>query len=87
MSKRMASILVGGALGAMISFSAQAFPVSSAAPGVTNSDLTLVAGGCGIGWHRGPYGNCVPNGAYYPPPVRACPYGYRLDRWGRCIPW
>ena len=24
--------------------------------------LTQVAGGCGIGFHRGPYGGCVPNG-------------------------
>jgi len=29
--------------------------------------LTLTAGGCGIGMHRGPYGGCRPNGggAYY----------------------
>ncbi len=24
--------------------------------------VTLVAGGCGIGFHRGPYGGCRPNG-------------------------
>ncbi len=26
--------------------------------------ITLVAGGCGIGFHRGPYGGCRPNGYY-----------------------
>ena len=24
--------------------------------------VTLVAGGCGPGFHRGPYGGCLPNG-------------------------
>ncbi len=26
--------------------------------------VTLVSGGCGIGFHRGPYGGCRPNGYY-----------------------
>ena len=26
-----------------------------------NSDVIAVAGGCGGGWHRGPYGGCVRN--------------------------
>jgi hypothetical protein len=29
------------------------------------SAITLTAGGCGIGFHRGPYGGCRPNGGYY----------------------
>jgi hypothetical protein len=33
-------------------------PLSGAAP-----DITLVEGGCGLGFHRGPYGGCVRNGA------------------------
>jgi len=33
-------------------------PLSGAGP-----DITLVAGGCGAGFHRGPYGGCVRNGA------------------------
>jgi hypothetical protein len=28
--------------------------------------VTLVAGGCGVGFHRGPYGGCRPNIAGYP---------------------
>jgi hypothetical protein len=35
-------------------------PLSASAPYVT-----LVAGGCGIGFHRGPYGGCRPNGYGY----------------------
>ena len=34
--------------------------------------MTLVAGGCGIGFHRGPYGGCIPNGYGY-----GGGYGYR----------
>jgi hypothetical protein len=34
-------------------------PLAASAPAVT-----LVAGGCGIGFHRGPYGGCRPNGYY-----------------------
>lgn len=32
-------------------------PLSGASP-----DITLVAGGCGVGFHRGPYGGCLRNG-------------------------
>ena len=52
------------------------------------------AGGCGPGFHRGPYGGCQPNrGAVVvvrPAPVvvvrpgpRVCPYG-TVWRYGRC---
>ena len=34
-------------------------PLPASAPVVT-----LVSGGCGIGFHRGPYGGCRPNGYY-----------------------
>ena len=59
------------------------------------------AGGCGPGWHRGPYGACVHNAAIYvapravvverPPVVvlrpgpRVCPYGM-VWAYGRCRP-
>ena len=56
------------------------------------------AGGCGPGWHRGPYGGCQPNrGAVYvaprvvaPPvvvvrPGRVCPFGF-VWAYGRCRP-
>jgi hypothetical protein len=58
------------------------------------------AGGCGPGFHRGPYGGCQPNGGVVvvaprvvvaPAPVvvvpraRVCPYGFAW-RYGRCRP-
>ena len=39
-------------------------PLSGAAP-----DITLVAGGCGVGFHRGPYGGCLRNGVVAAPGV------------------
>jgi hypothetical protein len=57
------------------------------------------AGGCGPGFHRGPYGGCQPNGGVVvvaPGPVvaapvvvvpvgRVCPLGFSW-RYGRCRP-
>ena len=59
------------------------------------------AGGCGPGWHRGPYGGCQPNRArvyvapravYVAPrevvvvrPARVCPYRM-VWAYGRCRP-
>ena len=54
-----------GALTTMIvAFDANAFSISP----VPNQsyNVTLVAGGCGLGFHRGPYGGCRPNIAGYP---------------------
>ena len=73
---------------------------ASAAPRLRVSDgdavphIIRVSGGCGIGFHRGPFGYCVQNG-YAPPDVavpyvapvvvvpRACPLGYHLGPYGR----
>ena len=48
----------------LFAFDADAFPISPVARQV--SHVTLVAGGCGVGFHRGPYGGCRPNVAGYP---------------------
>jgi len=77
---------------------AQAMPLAALDP--AQAGLTIpVAGGCGPGWHRGPYGACRRNGwyggAYYgggvapvPVPGAGSCYGrgwHRVcDRWGRC---
>src|SRR5262249_33027493 len=65
--------------------------------------LTIVssaqaAGGCGVGYHRGPHGYCRPNegappraavvvatpgAVIYAPLGRACPVGYHLGPHGR----
>jgi hypothetical protein len=50
---------------------------------VPGSNVTLVAGGCGIGFHRGPYGGCRPNGyggGYGV--VGAHPYGWHGGAYG-----
>jgi hypothetical protein len=76
-------------------FSAQAFPISSLDSHLGPSDVTFVAGGCGIGFHRGPYGGCRPNrrpvvvvpGApvVLAPPV-VCGAGFRWHpRFRRCV--
>jgi len=80
-----------GLVASTFSFSAHAFPGPSA-PRMPASDVVQVRGFCGLGFHRGPYGGCVPNGvpygyvapvvvAPYAAPVVvapriACPYGY-----------
>ncbi|MFG1420950.1 GCG_CRPN prefix-to-repeats domain-containing protein [Roseixanthobacter liquoris] len=53
------------------SVEAEAFPAQPSQPG-PNTVIT-VAQGCGVGWHRGPYGGCRPNA------VRRC--------WWRATPW
>ena len=63
---------------------AQAFPMS-ATPAVA-PQITLVAGGCGLGYHRGPFGGCRPNGGPVLA-VRRCPPGFHMGPYGRaCRP-
>ena len=60
---------------------------------VASFSAANAAGGCGPGWHRGPYGGCQPNRRVVvverPAPVvvvrpgRVCPYG-TVWRYGRC---
>jgi hypothetical protein len=45
-------------------------------------DIIAVAGGCGPGWHRGPYGGCLRN--YADPGAHACPRGYHIGPNGGC---
>ena len=61
--------------------SAHAMPPAPLAP-ATNSDVIEVAGGCGLGWHRGPYGGCRRN--YANPAAHACPRGWYPGPFGRC---
>jgi hypothetical protein len=68
---------------------AQAMPLAPASQG---PEIIRVAGGCGPGMHRGPYGGCVRNGVVVVPApvvvgpvVRACPLGFVWVR-GRCRP-
>lgn len=59
---------------------AQAMPLAPIEPAQT--DVIRVAGGCGPGWHRGPYGGCLRN--YANPAAHACPRGYHIGPNGGC---
>lgn len=76
--KSIAAIIFGVGLIAGAA-SAQAMPLS---PMSSDSLVTQVAGGCGAGWHRGPYGGCQRN--YAQPWKHACPRGWYLGPYGRC---
>lgn len=77
---KLIAMTFGAAL-MMAAASAQAMPVAP----INHADLdmvTTVAGGCGKGWHRGPYGGCRKN--YAQPWRHACPRGFYLGPNGRC---
>jgi hypothetical protein len=54
-----------GSLIALLGFAIAPASASPIGPIQVNpaSNIILVAGGCGLGWHRGPFGGCVPNHA------------------------
>jgi hypothetical protein len=60
---------------------ANAMPMTPLAPAQDN-DVIRVAGGCGPGMHRGPYGGCLQNFAN--PGAHACPRGFHIGPGGRC---
>ena len=83
---RMSTIVAALAFAAAIPVAAQAMPVAQPIP-LAGSDapaVELTSGGCGIAFHRGPFGGCRPNfyGGYgYGVGYR--PYGYGWHRgWG-----
>lgn len=78
MSKLFLTLVFGGAV-ALTAFNAQALPSAPQGPLNASSDVIQVAGGCGVGWHRGPRGGCRPNAVVVVPGprcvVRATPRG------------
>ena len=64
MRKFFSMLSVVGALATgLMTSNAEAFsPASVSEP---HSEVVLVAGGCGVGFHRTVYGNCVPNVGVY----------------------
>jgi hypothetical protein len=70
-------------LGLAAALPADAMPFPSLADQAPSA-ITLTAGGCGVGFHRGPYGGCRPNGGaaygYHP---YAHPYAYGRRCWWR----
>ena len=98
MHKCLAFAFAGALLAAFVPINAQAFPVSPSPSAVAAPDVTLVAGGCGIGLHRGPYGGCRVNRAVavapvvvapavVAAPVVVCPFGTHPGPYRRhCVP-
>jgi hypothetical protein len=84
MKKLMSVTLIAGLVAASSLagvLSAQAMTLAPLASG-SNAIVTQVAGGCGPGKHRGPYGGCLNN--YARPDLHACPRGYHIGPGGRC---
>ena len=77
MNRLIATAFVFG----MMVGAANAMPMTPLAP-AANSDVIEVTGGCGRGWHRGPYGGCRRN--YAQPWMHACPRGWYPGPFGRC---
>jgi hypothetical protein len=61
MNKFSASVLIAAAVG-LSAVATQAMPSGSYQ--TQDSLVVPVAGGCGVGFHRGPYGGCRANGYY-----------------------
>jgi hypothetical protein len=60
---------------------AQAMPLAPVER-TADADVIRIAGGCGAGWHRGPYGGCLRN--FADPGAHACPRGYHIGPGGGC---
>lgn len=67
----LSTLIAGGAVNAM--------PLT---PLVARSEIIAIAGGCGAGWHRGPFGGCRRN--FADPDAHACPRGYHIGPGGGC---
>ena len=59
---------------------ANAMPMAPAAS--AQREIIKIAGGCGPGFHRGPYGGCLQN--YANPDAHPCPRGYHVGPNGGC---
>ena len=88
--KIMNTLFAAAALATPPLASANAMPIA-ADPSVT-APITLVAGGCGPGAWRGPWGHCrntpysgpLPGGWYQVRAGNGCPPGYWRGPWGHC---
>lgn len=67
--RKSLSVAAAAALLISMPLAAEAFPVTGPAASGVESPVTLVAGGCGPAFHRGPLGGCRPNGVIMRRPV------------------
>lgn len=78
---KLVSILFAASLG-LASTASHAMPIPFVGQIGQADTVIQVAGGCGRGWHRGPFGGCLKNFAN--PAAHACPRGYHIGPGGRC---
>ncbi|MGJ4895124.1 MULTISPECIES: GCG_CRPN prefix-to-repeats domain-containing protein [unclassified Bradyrhizobium] len=77
----MRTILTSALLLGVLTVGASAMQLAPIDAG-SKPEVIQVAGGCGPGWHRGPYGGCLRN--YANPAAHACPRGFHIGPGGRC---
>jgi hypothetical protein len=85
--KASMKLLAASAIAFGLSFSGLGFAAMTASQAMplapldqaASADTIRVAGGCGPGWHRGPYGGCRPM-YNCPPGFHSGPYGRRCFR-------
>jgi hypothetical protein len=77
-SKFLRTVALGAAF-ALTTFAADAMPIAPLVPH-SSDDVIQVRGLCGLGWHRGPWGECRRNGVVYA-------YGPYPRCWWRYTPW
>ncbi len=67
--------------------SATIAPALALSPGAssqnTSPEVIAIAGGCGAGYHRGPFNGCLKN--YADPGAHPCPRGFHIGPNGGCI--
>jgi len=78
----MKKILTACILAAALLAVGRAMAMPLAPPSPAPADVIEVAGGCRLGWQRGPYGGCRRN--YAQPWLHSCPRGWYLGPYGRC---
>ncbi len=76
----MRKLIATALLLSAIASGAQAMPPAPISS--QESNVIRTAGGCGPGWHRGPYGGCLRN--FADPGAHACPRGYHIGPYGGC---
>jgi hypothetical protein len=78
MSRKLSLAASVAAFAGLMIGSASAMPLAPAAQDGAQAGVILVAEGCGIGFHRGPWGGCRPNlSPYWPCHWVGTPWGPR----------
>ena len=76
---RLAGLTVGSLILAAAALSANAAPLAPGPTGASRANLIPVAEGCGPGWHRNYWGDCIPYRAVRV--YRHYPRDYVIDEW------